>query len=292
MGYQSETQVAVRPSRTLSCWQGLRRGWVAPALQFLDDSYDAIVDSSEPGLNDMPQADNDGKLAHEGPDWEFWIRFFRMLAGGTVPPAVALKDQTLVIFDWDDTLLCTTWLRRNEEESFSSGVQLQLRLLGQWVQEVLDSSLRLGHTVIVTNALTSWVEDSAARWLPEVLPILRRVRIVSAREQYEDCYPSDVRQWKVRSFLDLHEEFDRSGISNIVVLGDSVYEMEAAEALGGTCPKALLKTVKFQEKPSVSEHVREMKTVVPRFERLVQLSRNTKISLHHKGTTTAPVSAL
>ena len=32
-----------------------------------------------------------------------------------------------------------------------------------------------GHTFIITNAMNGWVEYSAAKWVPELLPVLQKV---------------------------------------------------------------------------------------------------------------------
>ena len=41
--------------------------------------------------------------------------------------------------------------------------------------------MRLAHTFIITNAMSGWVEYSSAKWPPELLPVLQKVRVIFAR---------------------------------------------------------------------------------------------------------------
>ena len=49
--------------------------------------------------------------------------------------------------------------------------------------------MRLAHTFIITNAMIGWVVYSSAKWLPELLPVLQKVRGVSARTIRMLSYP-------------------------------------------------------------------------------------------------------
>eukprot|EP01066_Platyproteum_vivax_P011757 Platyproteum_vivax@DN5331_c0_g1_i3.p1 len=89
------------------------------------------------------------------------------------------KRHTIIFFDWDDTLLCTTHLILHGEEAEDSvelGNLLDKKLdrLQTHAKTLLDLALTLGRVFIVTNALTGWVEESAARYIPLVLPALKK----------------------------------------------------------------------------------------------------------------------
>lgn len=42
--------------------------------------------------------------------------------------------------------------------------------------KMLTTAMDLGETLIITNAMTGWVEQSASRWAPSLLPLLRKVQ--------------------------------------------------------------------------------------------------------------------
>jgi hypothetical protein len=54
--------------------------------------------------------------------------------------------------------------------------------------------------IIITNSDDGWVKYSCERYLPRMLPVIARYRIVSARTQYECFYPSQPLCWKAAAF--------------------------------------------------------------------------------------------
>lgn len=159
---------------------------------------------------------------------------------------------TMIIFDWDDTLLCSSVVRCGE--SFCAE---RLEELEVAVELILRTAMTLGETLIVTNGNGTWVHDSARRFMPGLLPLLSEITVVSARALYEGKYPNDPFMWKQAAFEHLLIEersysFD-SGV-NLVALGDQFPEIDAARhvcsLIGGS---SKVKTVKFQEAPSINE---------------------------------------
>jgi len=45
--------------------------------------------------------------------------------------------------------------------------------------------MKYGKTFIITNAAEGWVEYSAERYMPSLLPVLEKITIISARTRYE-----------------------------------------------------------------------------------------------------------
>ena len=56
--------------------------------------------------------------------------------------------------------------------------------------------------------------------------------IISARSKYEKLYPRNYQKWKVEAFLETMKDFDKYAITNLVALGDNIFEIEAAYILG------------------------------------------------------------
>eukprot|EP00913_Durusdinium_trenchii_P006663 g6261.t1 len=71
---------------------------------------------------------------------------FPSLGSSPVSPPSLAKPSTLLIFDWDDTLMCSSALNSGQ---FLSHHFVQLEAL---VEQVLTTSMQLGETIIVTNA--------------------------------------------------------------------------------------------------------------------------------------------
>mmetsp|Transcript_111754 Transcript_111754/g.193693 ORF Transcript_111754/g.193693 Transcript_111754/m.193693 type:complete len:263 (+) Transcript_111754:90-878(+) len=201
-----------------------------------------------------------------------------------VPKAQRTPDhQTVVIFDWDDTLLCTSYLN-----SLDCGfvrdpaVQQDLKLIEEAAISLLESGLRLGHVFIITNAMKGWVESSAARWMPGILPMLRQVPVISARSSHEAQYPGEVGQWKKQAFLNLQRQLHADVITNLISVGDSNFELEAVHAMGKAFATSLVKTIKLKENPTAQELAKQLALIKPKLEKIVEAARNMKIQLERK----------
>jgi len=212
----------------------------------------------------------------------FRLSFLRRLSNEQVwvpaaqrPP----KHQTVIIFDWDDTLLCTTFLIKHEGKPLGPITKRILKDIEKISGRLLEKACQMGNTFIITNATGGWVEYSAARYVPGLLPQLEKVRIISARERYEAYYPDDVGQWKLNAFLDLQRTLDLPVVTNLNSLGDAKYEMKAARIMGAKFKEAFVKTFKFQENPAPDELLKQLELVEEGFESVVGRAVNLKVSL-------------
>merc|ERR1719428_2374655 len=67
------------------------------------------------------------------------------------------SNRKVLIFDWDDTLLCSTWLagqglRLDSPAVLPAGVVAELKRLERAVIALLTSAQKYGEVVIITNA--------------------------------------------------------------------------------------------------------------------------------------------
>jgi len=177
---------------------------------------------------------------------------------------------TLFIFDWDDTLLCSSALNTGR---WTLG---QLRQLERAAEAVLRAALALGETVIVTNGNETWVQDSMSRFLPGLAPMLDQIAVFSARATYENLYPGDPITWKRLAFKELllgRQECNKSASCdvNLIAIGDSVAEIQAARCAAGILSgPSLVKTVKLKDAPSVNELVGQLRRVGQELDAFVQ----------------------
>jgi len=185
----------------------------------------------------------------------------------------------VLIFDWDDTLLCSSAIR-----TLQPSADL-MRQLERAVEAILLTSMSLGETLIVTNGTESWVKDSATRFLPGLLPLLAAITSISARAKYEHQFPEDPYAWKRETFRELlgkrrapevSWEFPgRSGLDDggydLLVVGDSWYEIQAARSIAGR-PEAptTIKTLKFKEVPTIQELLGQLRRSGQELARLVE----------------------
>jgi len=97
----------------------------------------------------------------------------------------------------------------------------------------LSIACDFGDPLIITNAAQNWVEYSSKLFMPKVYATLveKKVRIISARSNYESKYPGNAKKWKSEAFNEISKGYIKDVTTNIICLGDSTIEMEAAREL-------------------------------------------------------------
>ena len=193
---------------------------------------------------------------------------------------------SLIIFDWDDTLLCTTYLTPNgifnESKNFSEKVLEKIKKIEDNVYELLKLAISKGDTYIITNAALGWVEYSTKRFYPKIIDLLKNIKIISARGKFDKIYPNNSRMWKISAFLEMQENFDRNLVTNIICLGDSVIEIEASQILASTFSQAYIKTIKFKEDPKPEELNKQLLLVLDQFNSIYSTVKNLTIKVEKK----------
>jgi hypothetical protein len=182
----------------------------------------------------------------------------------------AQPQQTLIVFDWDDTLLCTNFLSSLPDfQKLSPAVRAIFRTLEPVVKKLLEKALSLGQVFIITNADAGWVESSAELYMPGLVSVLQNIRIVSARDKYQAWFPNDHTEWKHQAFLDVQRELDPNTVMNMVALGDAEYEIDAARNLRGIMAHSVVKTIKFCSNPTPKLLLRQLQFVTRRLQNVV-----------------------
>merc|ERR1719482_478815 len=110
-------------------------------------------------------------------------------------------EQTIILFDWDDTLCPSNWIRENRPTlSFfkpapqDEKYQKPLRELQKHVEAVLKLAMKMGKVIIVTNAMEPWVETSCRNFLPSLMPIVLDIPVIYARSVFDQYHCDSMRQ--------------------------------------------------------------------------------------------------
>jgi hypothetical protein len=169
-----------------------------------------------------------------------------------------LQEHTLMIWDWDDTLLPSTWIntkgmRLDDDEPPSPEIRRQLAAVAADIERTLRLALTLGTVVVVTNAETGWVDLSCRKFFPSLVSLVTTLRVISARSTYEQPGVFSPLDWKVKAFMEEINAFcpSKRDVVNVMSFGDSVHEREA---LIRSCDQLQMdsrrmKSVKFPERP-------------------------------------------
>ena len=158
------------------------------------------------------------------------------------------------------------------------------------IQEIEEQAIKLvnlclkdSKVVIITNARKGWVEFSSSFFMPTLHNlIMKKVLIISARVDFEEMYPFDTFMWKECAFQRLWNDkdfLDKAAITNLIAMGDSDYEMEAAKLFAGKSDRCLVKLVKLRDCPSFDELIRELEVINEKFGYIFSSFKNITIKL-------------
>ena len=153
-----------------------------------------------------------------------------------IPSANITNEHTVIIFDWDDTLLCTTFLVQNNLNLGSDDESVQ-KFKGDFEQiakigsELLQLAKQKGDVLIVTNSEKDWVELTSSKFIPSIIPYLKDVKIISARSHYESAYPTNPYMWKyleIRNILCDRQYISKSFIADLIQSHNSINKIDLA----------------------------------------------------------------
>jgi len=185
----------------------------------------------------------------------------------------SIPSQTIIIFDWDDTLLPSFEILKKHKLKLGSqppddNLAQRLDDIAREVESLLERAHELAMgLVIVTNGQDGWVEASCKAWMPRLSKALESIPIYSARSVWE---PQGIRSptgWKTREFESRISEF-YSGQSwkNVVAIGDSRFEHDALrrvvrDSVWKSPEMCRSKSVKFVPQPRMDELKFELQTL-------------------------------
>jgi hypothetical protein len=217
--------------------------------------------------------------------------------------------QSIIIFDWDDTLCPSHWIRINRPKlqyfqpcPNEPRYKVPLETLSDQVIKVLRASVAISKTIILTNAQVTWVEVSCRNFMPRVWPIIKElgIDIVYARQSVEQdistCrdldynYNANAPQlWKERAMKDniskFYSQYLHQSWKNIVSIGDQICEHNALRIVALARPtgkkKCRTKTVKLIEEPSIENLIAENQVIIQWLGGLVQYDGELTVDLSH-----------
>ena len=196
------------------------------------------------------------------------------------------KHNSIIILDWDDTLLPTSFLSPggifNLDIKLSKNDSEKLTKIEKEVSNLLNSAIEKGEVFIITNADKGWVEFSASKFYPSIIGILSKIKIISAREEYGNVFPGDSAKWKIQTFLDLQKYINLNLVTNLLCFGDSIIEIKAGKILASKFREAFIKTIKFKEAPKLDDLFKQLNLVNQQFNFIYSSVKNLTIKVEKK----------
>eukprot|EP00931_Biecheleriopsis_adriatica_P085439 TRINITY_DN5989_c0_g1_i1.p1 TRINITY_DN5989_c0_g1~~TRINITY_DN5989_c0_g1_i1.p1 ORF type:complete len:488 (+),score=89.51 TRINITY_DN5989_c0_g1_i1:64-1527(+) len=203
------------------------------------------------------------------------------------------QAETLIIFDWDDTLFPTAALGDllDNPSAMHDETLTQLQQFSKCLMAVLQHAACVGHSVIVTLASAEWFSKTVSSCVPDWEDMLSKlgIKVFYARKylvnpqarlqpvkrmcSWEDETTQEeyLTKGKMRAMTSALKEFyGARSWKNIVCIGDSYLEKNAITELGmrrkqndrsGKAKRFRIKVVKFQDTPTVDTLVAEVQAL-------------------------------
>ena len=213
---------------------------------------------------------------------EIRISYMNKLFNNKIPPKnpsnnlIKRKYNSMIFFDWDDTLLCSTFLIEKENKNLNKKHISQLENI---VYNLLQLSLNYGDTYIITNASKNWVLYSSMIYFPKIIQLFNKIKIISARDAYEKNFPNNNKFWKLAVFMDITNLYNKNLITNIISIGDSLIENEAAFKLSSIFSECYIKTIKIQEESKPELLLKQLKLILKQFNFFHSSVRNISVKI-------------
>merc|ERR1712087_117290 len=201
-------------------------------------------------------------------------------------PLDFFAEDTLLVWDWDDTVLPSTWLSEQGlglESAVSQEQRAVLDRLAERAAQTLSVAKRHGNVVLVTNAEEGWIELSSQKFVPALVPVLADIKILSARSTYEHQGLRSPFEWKFLAFESVIGSFcakvSPGRRKNVISFGDSGHEREALIRVADSVPNCCTKSLKFVEKPGIQQLLKEHDLIGGCFRYIVNYDGNLDVDI-------------
>eukprot|EP00811_Abedinium_folium_P001152 NODE_11054_length_1311_cov_3.856419.p1 GENE.NODE_11054_length_1311_cov_3.856419~~NODE_11054_length_1311_cov_3.856419.p1 ORF type:complete len:289 (+),score=58.87 NODE_11054_length_1311_cov_3.856419:57-869(+) len=215
----------------------------------------------------------------------------------------ASVDQTIIIFDWDDTICPSSWLRFSANETrFTSEGRAGMSVLSYRARALLQLAESLGKVVFVTNARRPWVEHSCGDILPGLrqhmkrLPVLYAIELVPpipvemfsdvGRDARDELLTTSKARAMEGALTEFYSRYPNQSWKNVVSIGDAYFEHDAVKQVVSGRPlkddptrRCRCKTIKLLEGPTLNAMVLELTLVERLLLGIIQHDENVDIDL-------------
>lgn len=164
--------------------------------------------------------------------------------------------ETIFIIDWDDTLMCTTFIS-HKVSGLSDDEQGIVSNLGKVVSNFLKECSKYGKIIIMTNSSKEWIKTTKKDYLKINHESFDNITIISTRDRYLKK-GIEKKKWKELALDDLIVKY-KENIENLICVSDSEKDIDVFKNLSKKNNEINISTIKFKTKPSPLVLIKEIK---------------------------------
>lgn len=164
------------------------------------------------------------------------------------------NNKIAIILDWDDTLFPTYFYSiKNIKYTFHL-FKNKFELLERSIINMLIKLNKYKNVYILTNGSMKWFYSSV-KYIPKIIPYLKDIKIISARDHFSKLYPNDIVLWKTFSILNIlnHNMF----LEKILFVSDLDIDFKSLKKVKMMKPYIETKTYKFMETPMICQLIKQ-----------------------------------
>lgn len=213
------------------------------------------------------------------------------------------REGGVIIFDWDDTLFPTSFLREHNKGrslSFRKHFREELTAHAKLVEETLRVACGIAKVAIVTLAKPGWVTHLADEYLPNlhIKELLAELDVEVFYARLEDCpgafEAGRFELLKASAMRKIIEDFNKDhcgrGCPSALSIGDDTIERDALKGLladnHNFVVNPFCKTVKLPDEPSLWQLSEQLQRFSPFLRSMSTLQRDFDIRADHPGMLT------
>jgi hypothetical protein len=167
-----------------------------------------------------------------------------------------IKKETIFLFDWDDTLMCTHFINL-KNQNLTEDEQYIVNNLGKVVWKFLKKCSEYGKIIIMTNSSEEWMKKTAVNFLKINEKMFENIKIISTRDKYLKK-GIEKSKWKEIALNELLLKYGDK-IENLICASDSEKDIEVFKNISKENKEINISTIKFKSKPSPLIMIKEIK---------------------------------
>jgi hypothetical protein len=179
--------------------------------------------------------------------------------------------ETIFIIDWDDTLMCTTFISR-KVSGLSDDEQYIVSNLGKVVSNFLKECNKYGKIIIMTNSSKEWIKKTTTEYLKISHESFDNIAIISTRDRYLKK-GIEKKKWKELALDDLIAKY-KEKIQNLICVSDSEKDIDVFKNLSTKNKEINISTIKFKTKPSPLIMIKEIKYLNDMMDEIIGKNKN------------------
>jgi hypothetical protein len=156
------------------------------------------------------------------------------------------NENSLFIFNWDDTLHCNSYIIK--KKNLSKEEKESLKQCEKGLKELFNITLLKGKVFLITSFDVINIETTIIKYYPSLHSKLNKVDIICIKDNIKDKYEN-----KISCFINHLIDENNNSIKNIIFLSDCFIEDDVSNFFKKYFSNAIIKIIKFKENPNPDE---------------------------------------